>query len=101
MRSNLDAIGRDLATEEIAMPMGHLMLGLLGGVLAFGLSIWIGEPLWLGVLLYTGVGNLVFMGSVALEVLLRRMRRPPKPPRRRARPFPVGRMAAQPVRVRI
>jgi hypothetical protein len=72
------------------MAMGHLMLGLLGGSCAFVMALVQGQPAWMALLLYTGVGNLCLAGSLLPGWLLHRMRHPPGPPRRttrRARTF--------------
>lgn len=68
------------------MAMGHLMLGLLGGFCAFVVALLQGQPAWMALLLYTGFGNLCLMGSLLPRWLLHRMRHPPGPPRRSARP---------------
>ena len=67
------------------MPMGHLMLGLLGGIAAFACALVAGQPLWMAVLAYVGVGNLVMLASVALQLLANHARRPPSRPARTAR----------------
>ena len=72
------------------MAMGHLTMGLLGGFCAFVIAIVYGQPAWMALLLYTGVGNLWLVGSLLSGWLLHRMRHPPGPPRRttrRARTF--------------
>ena len=75
------------------MPMGHLMLGLLGGIAAFTLALAAQMPFWMAVLLYVGVGNLMLMVSVALQLLADRARRPPsrrvRAPRRLAKLRPL------------
>ena len=67
------------------MAMGHLMLGLLGGFCAFVMALVQGQPAWMALLLYTGIGNLCLGGSLVAGWLLHRMRHPPGPPRRTAR----------------
>jgi hypothetical protein len=68
------------------MAMGHLMLGLLGGSCAFVMALVQGQPAWMALLLYTGVGNLCLAGSLLMGWLLDRVRHSPGPPRRTARP---------------
>ncbi|WP_156363022.1 hypothetical protein [Rubellimicrobium mesophilum] len=78
------------------MPMGHLMLGLLGGIVAFALALVAGLSLGMALLLYVGAGNLGLMLSVALQFLADGARRPPRrpapavQPTRRLRPIPVS-----------
>jgi hypothetical protein len=67
------------------MAMGHLMLGLLGGFCAFVMALVQGQPAWMALLLYTGVGNACLVGSLLTGWLLDRVRQPPGPPRRTAR----------------
>ena len=67
------------------MPMGHLILGLLGGIAAVVLALAAGSPLWMTVLLYLGVGNLVLLGSVAVRLLTDHARKPPSRPVRAIR----------------
>ena len=59
------------------MPLGHLMLGLLGGVVAVVVSVALGLPIWMTALLYVGVGNLALGLSVALQLWANQSRRPP------------------------
>ena len=59
------------------MPMGHLMLGLLGGIAAAAIALAAGLPLWMAVLLYLGVGNAAMLASVALRLLADHARKPP------------------------
>ena len=64
------------------MPLGHLMVGLLGGIAAVAAALLAGLPLWMAALLYMLVGNLCLGASILVHLL----RRPPRrPPRRRAR----------------
>ena len=71
------------------MPLGHLMLGLFGGVIAVVVALTIGLPIWMVALLYLGVGNLVLVLSVMLQLRADHSHRPPRPrtsaPRRVAR----------------
>ena len=70
------------------MPMGHLMLGLLGGIAAVAIALAAGLPLWTTVLLYLGTGNLVLLASVAAQLLADHARKPPSRPARARRRAP-------------
>ena len=67
------------------MPMGHLILGLLGGIVAVAVAVAAGLPFGVTVLLYLGVGNLVLVASVALQALADHARKPPSRPVRAPR----------------
>ena len=60
------------------MPVGHLMLSLFGGLVALGASLAHGLPLWTAALLYAGVGSLILMLSLALQLLSDQTRHPPR-----------------------
>jgi hypothetical protein len=63
------------------MPTGHLMRGLLGGIVAALIALVLGQPLWMAALLYMGVGNAILLTGMLLDLMAGR-RRPPS--RRRA-----------------
>ena len=71
------------------MPLGHLMLGLFGGLIAVVVAVAAGLPAWMLLLLYIGVGNLVLMLSAMIRLWADHTRHPPRPgtsvPRRVAR----------------
>jgi hypothetical protein len=67
------------------MPMGHLMRGLLGAIAGFALALAAGLPLWMAALAYVGLGNLVMLASVAIQLLMDHARRPPSRPARAPR----------------
>lgn len=71
------------------MPLNHLMLSLFGGLVAAVAAVVAGLPIWMAALLYTGVGSLLLVLSVAMELWVDHSRRPP---RRRTAP---GRRAAE------
>ena len=64
------------------MPMGHLMLGLLGGIAALVGALVAGMSVWMALLAYVAVGNLMVLGGAALQVLVNHARRPPSRPAR-------------------
>jgi hypothetical protein len=69
------------------MPLDHLLVGLLGGVLSAVAALIFGWGVLAAIGLYLLGGNLAFLASVALEVWIGR------PPRRPQRPAPSMRPA--------
>ena len=68
------------------MPMGHLMLSLLAGIVAVGCALVAGLSPWAAALLYLGVGNAALLASLVLRPP-DQARTPPARPAR-LRPLP-------------
>jgi hypothetical protein len=56
------------------------MLSLFGGLIAFGASVAHDLPLWTAALLYAGVGSLILMLSLGLQLWADQTRHPPRQP---------------------
>ena len=48
----------------------HMIFGVLGGLAAAGGAVYAGAPIWGAVAAYIAAGNIVFIGSLALAMLL-------------------------------
>ncbi len=72
------------------MPLGHFMLGVLGGLAAVAASLVAGQPVWMAALLYPLVGNLIWIATLLLHLLWDHALRPAPHAARPSRRGPSG-----------
>ncbi|TNC48358.1 hypothetical protein FHG66_14670 [Rubellimicrobium rubrum] len=82
------------------MLLGHLMVGVLGGLGAAAAALFAGQPGWMAVLAYLVLGNLAWVASLLLHMAWDSVRQAARQPVRAAiRAQPRGQIRLKPLNV--